>query len=76
MCGPATPARSPLLHLQVWLLLSVFYSPAVTPVTTGLLSVAALSSLATTQPMCGKALEAPGVVQPLSELYSILTLAQ
>lgn len=61
---------------QIWMLLLIFHGRPVLPVCGALLSAAAIGSLATTRQMCGRALEAPGVVRPLSELYSLLTLSQ
>ena len=61
---------------QVWVLLVLFYGHPVLPTSALLLSACALSSLATTQPLCARALEAPGIVAPLAQLYSFLNLAQ
>lgn len=66
----------PLPAKQIWMLICIFHGRPVLPVCGALLSAAAVGSLTTTREMCGRALEAPGVVQPLSELYSLLTLSQ
>lgn len=49
--------------------------PTVTGSAVGL-SIIAWRSIATTGPMCARALEAPGITAPLQELYAYLSLVQ
>ena len=73
---PSRPSALGPMQRQVWMLIIILSGRPVFTASIAILSAAALGSLATTRSMCGRALEAAGIGTPLSQLYSLLSMAQ